>query len=138
MVVEAIQYNAANLEHYVLHAFVVMPNHLHLLATPSLPLPKLTKSLKGITSKRANTILAMTGSCFWQEERGSQAVLGSSTTAYAEPPRSALPPFTERATTTLCEMSVSSRRSRVTSRRIPCAQAWCGRQMSIGGRARHG
>ena len=50
MVVEAIQYNAANLEHYVLHAFVVMPNHVHLLATPALALPKLTKSLKGITS----------------------------------------------------------------------------------------
>jgi REP element-mobilizing transposase RayT len=68
MVVEAIQYNAANLGHYVLHAFVVMPNHVHLLATPALALPKLTKSLKGITSKRANTILAMTGNCFWQEE----------------------------------------------------------------------
>jgi REP element-mobilizing transposase RayT len=62
------EYNAANLEHYVLHAFVVMPNRVHLLATPALALPKLTKSLKGITSKRANTILAMTGSCFWQEE----------------------------------------------------------------------
>jgi REP element-mobilizing transposase RayT len=68
MVVEAIQHNAANLEHYVLHAFVVMPNHVHLLATPALALPKLTKSLKGITSKRANTLLARTGSCFWQEE----------------------------------------------------------------------
>ena len=45
-----------------------MPNHVHLLATPTVALPKLTKSLKGMTSKRANTILAMTGSCFWQEE----------------------------------------------------------------------
>ncbi len=45
-----------------------MPNHVHLLATPALALPKLTKSLKGITSKRANTMLAMTGTCFWQEE----------------------------------------------------------------------
>jgi REP element-mobilizing transposase RayT len=45
-----------------------MPNHVHLLATPTLPLPKVTKSLKGITSKRANTMLAMTGSSFWQEE----------------------------------------------------------------------
>ncbi len=68
MVVEAIHYNAANLEHYGLHAFVVMPNHVHLLATPAVPLPKLTKSLKNITAKRANTILAMTGTCFWQEE----------------------------------------------------------------------
>jgi putative transposase len=68
MVVEAIQYSAATLEHYVLHAFVVMPNHVHLLATPAVPLPKLTKSWKGITSKRPNTILAMTGSSFGQEE----------------------------------------------------------------------
>ena len=68
MVAEAIHYNAAILEHYVLHTFVVMPNHVHLLATPAVPLPKLTKSLKGITGKRANAILAMTGSRFWQEE----------------------------------------------------------------------
>jgi len=31
-------------------------------------LPKLTKSLKGITAKRANTMLALTGSPFWQDE----------------------------------------------------------------------
>jgi putative transposase len=68
MVVEAIPYNAASLEHYVLHAFVVMPNHVHLLAAPALALPKLTKSLKGIATKRANIIPATTGSCFWQEE----------------------------------------------------------------------
>ena len=47
MVVEAIQYNAVNLEHYVLHAFVVMPDHVHLLATPALALPKLTKFVEG-------------------------------------------------------------------------------------------
>ena len=68
MIVDAIQYNANTLGHYRLHAFVVMPNHVHLLATPGVALPKLTKSLKGITGKRANAILAMTGSAFWQEE----------------------------------------------------------------------
>ena len=68
MVVEAIQYNANVLGHFVLHAFVVMPNHVHLLATPAVTLPKLTKSLKGITAKRANAMLALTGSSFWQEE----------------------------------------------------------------------
>ena len=68
MIVEAIHYNANILGHYVLHAFVVMPNHVHLLATPSIALPKLTKSLKGITGKRANAMLTMTGSRFWQEE----------------------------------------------------------------------
>ena len=68
MLVEAIRYNADTLGHYALHAFVVMPNHVHLLATPAIALPKLTKSLKGITAKRANTTLALTGTPFWQEE----------------------------------------------------------------------
>jgi putative transposase len=68
MIVAAIQYNANILGHYLLHAFVVMPNHVHLLVTPAVALPKLTKSLKGITAKRANTMLALTGSRFWQEE----------------------------------------------------------------------
>ena len=49
MVVEAIRHNANVLGHYQLHAFVVMPNHVHLLVTPAVQLRKLTKSLKGIT-----------------------------------------------------------------------------------------
>ncbi|MEK7403621.1 MAG: transposase [Acidobacteriota bacterium] len=68
LVVEAIQYNAHTLGHYALHAFVVMPNHVHLPVTPAVALPKLTKSLKGITAKRANAMLALTGRPFWQEE----------------------------------------------------------------------
>jgi len=68
MLVEAIHYNTDILRHYRLHAFVVMPNHVHLLSTPTVPLPKLTKSLKGITAKRANVILGLTGRSFWQDE----------------------------------------------------------------------
>ncbi len=68
MIVEAIEFNATVLGHYALHAFVIMPNHVHLLATPAVPLPKLTKSLKGITAKRANAMLRLTGTTFWQEE----------------------------------------------------------------------
>lgn len=68
IIVEAIHYNAAVLGHFALHAFVVMPNHVHLLASPAVRLATLTKSLKGITAKRANQILALTGSSFWQEE----------------------------------------------------------------------
>ena len=45
-----------------------LPNHVHVLLTPGVPLAKLTKSLKGITAKRANAMLAQTGSPFWQEE----------------------------------------------------------------------
>ena len=68
MMVEAIWYNAEVLGHYALHAFVVMPNHIHMLATPAVELPKLTKSLKGITAKRANAMLSLTGKPFWQAE----------------------------------------------------------------------
>ena len=68
MVVEAIRYNADRLGQYVLHAFVVMPNHVHLLITPAVALCKLTKSLKGITARRANEVLGLTGTTFWQEE----------------------------------------------------------------------
>jgi REP element-mobilizing transposase RayT len=68
MVVEAIEYYSKTLGHYTLHAFVVMPNHVHVLATPRVSLPRLTKSLKGITAKRANVMLALTGRPFWVEE----------------------------------------------------------------------
>ena len=68
MIVEAIHYNASTLGHYILHAFAVMPNHVHLLVTASVALPSLTKSLKGITAKRANAMLALTGRPFWQAE----------------------------------------------------------------------
>ena len=68
MIVEAILYNSEVLGHYELHAFVVMPNHVHLLITPSVPLRKLTKSLKSITARRANEMLGLTGTTFWQEE----------------------------------------------------------------------
>ncbi len=68
MVAEAIHYNANLLLHYALHGFAVMPNHVHLLLSPAVELPRLTKSLKGITAKRANRILGLTGNSFWQEE----------------------------------------------------------------------
>ncbi len=51
-----------------MNAFVVMPNHVHLLGTPNVGLPKLMKSLKSVTARRANRMLALTGTPFWQEE----------------------------------------------------------------------
>ncbi len=68
VVVEAIHYNAEVLAQYALHAFAVMPNHVHLLITPKVPVPILTKSLKAITARRANELLAHTGNPFWQRE----------------------------------------------------------------------
>ncbi len=74
MVVEAIHYSADVLAHYSLRAYAVMPNHVHILVTPFVPLPKLTKSLKGITTKRANEMLRLTGKPFWQEESYDRVV----------------------------------------------------------------
>jgi len=68
LIVDALHYNAQSLGHYWLHAFAVMPNHVHVLLTPNIPLPRLTKSLKGITAKGANESLGTTGRPFWHEE----------------------------------------------------------------------
>jgi len=52
---------------YQLHAWVVMPNHVHLLFTPleGFSLSKIMKSLKEYTAKEANRILGREGQ-FWQ------------------------------------------------------------------------
>jgi REP element-mobilizing transposase RayT len=68
MMVEIIRHNADVLKRYDLHAFVVMPNHIHMLISPLIPLPVLTKTLKGFTAKLANQMLALTGTPFWQQE----------------------------------------------------------------------
>ena len=49
-------YNAGTLGHYELHAFAVMPNHVHTLVTAAVPLPKLTTSLKGPNKKEFEKI----------------------------------------------------------------------------------
>lgn len=68
MIVEAIDYNEQVLHQYISHAYVVMPNHVHLLLTPKIELALITKSLKGITARRANATLAASGETFWQKE----------------------------------------------------------------------
>ena len=65
MVVEAIRYNSEILKHYELHAFAVMPNHVHLLVTAAIPVPRVTMFLKSITAKRANAMLSLTRRPFW-------------------------------------------------------------------------
>jgi REP element-mobilizing transposase RayT len=53
---------------YELNAWVVMPNHVHLLILPLVPVPTITRWLKGSTAHNANQILKRTGSPFWQAE----------------------------------------------------------------------
>jgi putative transposase len=50
------------------HAWVVMPNHVHLLIAPLAPMSAITKAIKGSTARRANLLLGRTGEYFWQDE----------------------------------------------------------------------
>jgi len=68
LMVRCLYYGAETLQYYELHAFVVMPNHIHLLITPGIALPKLLCSLKTASAKYANRLLQATGRQFWQDE----------------------------------------------------------------------
>ena len=53
---------------YELHAFVVMPNYVHLLVTPKVVAIRWLGPLKGFTSHQANEVLGANGKAFWQDE----------------------------------------------------------------------
>jgi REP element-mobilizing transposase RayT len=53
---------------YTLHAWVVMPNHVHLLMTPLTNVSALMHRLKGTTARCANRELCRAGTPFWQHE----------------------------------------------------------------------
>ena len=56
-------------ERYALHAWVVMPNHVHVLCGPAegWSLPDLVQAWKSYTAKRANTALGRHGT-LWQDD----------------------------------------------------------------------
>ena len=61
-------YKGEQLEHYELHAWVVMANHVHALLTPRIAPGRFIASLKGATARAANKLLRRTGEPFWQAE----------------------------------------------------------------------
>jgi len=67
-VVGAIHRGEAVLRQYTLHSFVIMPNHVHLLFTPSVLIRRITNGLKGVTARDANHILGRQGKHFLQDE----------------------------------------------------------------------
>lgn len=66
LLVQSIKYGE-NLGRYHVHAFVVMPNHVHLLVTPYVTSRQWLGPLKGFTGHTANKLLGRTGA-FWQDE----------------------------------------------------------------------
>lgn len=51
-----------------LYAYVVMPNHVHLLIQPLAPLRHITAGIKGASARQANVRLKRTGKPFWADE----------------------------------------------------------------------
>jgi REP element-mobilizing transposase RayT len=49
-------------------AWVIMPNHVHVVMLPFRPLPEVMRWVKGSTARSANLVLERTGKPFWQYE----------------------------------------------------------------------
>jgi REP element-mobilizing transposase RayT len=62
-------------ERYWLHAWTIMPNHVHVLATPlhDHTLSSITKSWKSFSARRANEVLGRSGT-FWAPEYYDRAI----------------------------------------------------------------
>ncbi len=67
LVIQALYDGESRFQRYHLHAFVVMPNHVHLLVTPSVPARNWLGPLKGFTAHDSNRILRRHAP-FWQDE----------------------------------------------------------------------
>lgn len=68
LVAESIQSGETLRHWYELAAWVVMPNHVHLLILPQVPVPAITRWLKSWTARQANRLLRLAGHPFWQDE----------------------------------------------------------------------
>ena len=62
---------------FELHAWVIMPNHVHILITPQVDVSQLMRKLKGSTARQANLLLGRTGVPFWQRESFDRLVRDS-------------------------------------------------------------
>jgi len=68
MVLDTLHHGEQDRDFYRLRAYVVMPNHVHLLLQPLTTVSVITRWLKGSTARRANQLLCRTGRPFWQDE----------------------------------------------------------------------
>jgi len=68
LVVDSLQQGEERFHRYQLHAYVVMPNHVHFLVTPRVVAIRWLGPLKGFTAHEANRILGSAGMRFWQDE----------------------------------------------------------------------
>ena len=63
----------ADTQLYQLSAFVIMPNHVHLLAKPLIKLPAMMRKIKGSSAYQLNKLLLKSGT-FWEADYYDKAV----------------------------------------------------------------
>ncbi len=68
VVANTLLYGEAVRRFYQLHAWVIMPNHVHVIFQPRIAMPTIMRWLKGRTGRVANRLLGRAGKPFWQEE----------------------------------------------------------------------
>jgi REP element-mobilizing transposase RayT len=68
MIIEALHYGERVRRFYDLYAYVVMPNHVHVVWKPRLSLPRILQWLKGVTAKRGKSLLGLGVKHFWQDD----------------------------------------------------------------------
>src|SRR5215470_5769657 len=61
LVQSSIVRGATELNEYALRAYVIMPNHVHILVQPRVPMRRVTKGIKGATARAANLPLGRVG-----------------------------------------------------------------------------
>ena len=68
MLIEALLHGETVRRSYDLFAWVVTPDHIHVVMTPIQPLPEIMRWLKATTANRANRLLGRTGTEFCQRD----------------------------------------------------------------------
>ena len=68
MIVQALHYDESTRRLYDLHAYVIMPNHVHVVWQPRISMSRILQWLKGVTANRAKNILHLSEKAFWQDE----------------------------------------------------------------------
>jgi len=68
LVADTIRYGETGRRFYELHAWMVMPNHVHILIEPQVTVAILMRWVKGASARASNRLLGRTGLPFWQDE----------------------------------------------------------------------
>ena len=68
MFVEALRHGETARRFYDVFAWVVMPNHVHVVLKPNRKLPGIMRWSKAATANRANGVMGKAGTAFWQRE----------------------------------------------------------------------